>query len=83
MDSKCLLKGGKCDRVQDSWGLIAQGSHMLGIVRPRTEDHHDMAFGFLKAGLNKGEMAVYVTKEDPVLVRRSMEKRWGKCSCAS
>lgn len=53
---------------------------MLGIVRPGTEDHHDMAFGFLKTGLDKGEMAVYVTKEDPVLVRRSIEKRWGKTS---
>ena len=62
---------------EDNWGLIAKGSHILGIVRPGTEDHHNLAFGFLRAGLNKGEMAVYVTNEDQSLVKRTLEKRWG------
>ncbi len=60
-----------------SWGLLARGSHLLGIVRLGTEDHHNMAFGFLKAAVDKGEMAVFVTKEDPVLVKHAMERHWG------
>lgn len=36
-----------------------------------------MAFGFMRAGLEKGELATYITREDPTLVKDGMEQEWG------
>ena len=58
-----------------SWEFMRKGSHLLGIVGSQTEDQHTLGFGFLKDGLDKGEMAVFVTK-DPALVERAMVQYW-------
>ncbi len=60
-----------------SWEFLQKGSHLLGIVRPQTEDQYALGLGFLKDGLDRGEMAVFVSKEDPALVEHAMRRYLG------
>lgn len=49
----------------------------MGVFRADAELYHKMAFGFMKAGLERGELATYITREDLSLVRDQMELEWG------
>lgn len=49
----------------------------MGIFRGNVKTYHKMAFEFMEAGLEKGELATYVTREDPDKVKGKMEREWG------
>lgn len=65
------------NRGGEYWKLLGSGSHSLGIFRGNAKLYYKMAFGFMKAGLEKGELATYVTREDSDRIKGEMKREWG------